>query len=156
MPRVIFAATFGALLAAAGQCLAASPPTAATFDPSFLDELANERNAARGPQQPIALPPAPYQRLRQPRHLTVCMSVQPWSPIYAKPDVLSPVIGRTTNSLAALADTEESFVRIERYDGKGVGYVLKPLVKPYHSDIRPNGTCTVAIAADGSVLFHIN
>ena len=131
---------------------ALAPCRAQTFDPDFLDRMAEERNAAKVPGKPITLPPAPHQALTQPRRLLVCMNVPQWAPILAPPRPDSPVIGRTTNIVAASMNTTAGYAEIVPFTSNSIGYVPKALLTPYRSLTTPGAPCTVAFNAAGRVV----
>ncbi len=130
-----------------------APCRAQTFDPGFLDRMAEERNAAKVPGKPITLPPAPRQVLVQPRRLLVCMSVPAWSPILAAPRPDAPVIGRTTDIVAASMNTMAGYAEIVPFTSSSIGYVSKALLIPYRSAMTPGAPCTVAFTTAGRVVF---
>ena len=140
-------------LAAALGIVALAPCRAQTFDPGFLDRMAEERNAAKVPGKPITLPPAPRQALTQPRRLLVCMNVPQWAPILAAPRPDSPVIGRTTNIVAASMNTTGGYAEIVPFTSSSIGYVSKALLTPYRLPTSPGAPCTVAFTAAGRVVF---
>ena len=129
------------------------PCRAQTIDPGFLDRMAEERNAAKVPGKPITLPPAPRQVLTQPRRLLVCMNVPQWAPILAAPRPDAPVIGRTTNIVAASMNVMGAYAEIVPFTSNSVGYVSKALLTPYRSATTPGAPCTVAFASGGRVVF---
>lgn len=149
-PLSITSLSFAAVLATA----ALAPCRAQTFDPGFLDRMAEERNAAKVPGKPIVLPPAPRQVLIQPRRLLVCMNAPQWSPILAAPRPDAPVIGRTTDIVAASMNTTAGYAEIVPFTNNSVGYVSKALLTPYHSATTPGAPCTVAFTTAGRVVFH--
>jgi len=130
------------------------PCRAQTFDPGFLDRMAEERNAAKVPGRPITLPPAPRQVLTQPRRLLVCMSVPAWSPILASPRPDALVIGRTTAAVAASMNTVSGFAEIVPFTSRSVGYVSKALLSPFHSSVKPDTTCTIVFGPRDQVLYQ--
>ena len=130
-----------------------TPCRAETIDPGFLDRMAEERNAAKVPGKPIVLPPAPRQVLTQPRRVLVCMNTPQWSPILAAPRPDAPVIGRTTNIVAASMNTTAGYAEIVPFTSNSVGYVSKALLTPYHSATTPGAPCTVAFTSAGRVVF---
>ena len=141
-------------LAAVLGIAAFAPCRAQTFDPSFLDRMAEERNAAKVPGKPITLPPAPHQVLTQPRQLLVCMSVPAWSPILAAPRPDAPVIGRTTSAVAASMNTVAGYAEVVPFTSHSVGYVSKALLSPFRSTVKPGTTCTVVFGPRDQVLYQ--
>ena len=131
-----------------------APARAETFDPDFLDRMAEERNAAKVPGKPIVLPPAPRQVLVQPRRLLVCMNVPQWSPILAAPRPDAPVIGRTLDVVAATTTTTAGYAEIVPFTSSSVGYVSNALLTPYRSTFAPGTPCTVAFTTAGRIAFH--
>jgi len=113
-------------------------------DIDFLDRLAAQRNAEMRPKPEQPAPVAtPQERLRPVSHLWFCMSTTPWQPVLSSPYAGASIIGRTLPQIAA---------------GKGWvnGFVPSSQIKPYHSDLKPNGTCTVAgLRLDGSPVFAL-
>jgi len=141
-------------LAAVLATAALTPCCAQTFDPDFLNRMAEERNAAKVPGKPIVLPPAPRQVLIQPRRLLVCMNVPQWAPILAAPRPDAPVIGRTTNIVAASMNTAAGYAEIVPFTSNSIGYVSKALLTPYHSATTSGAPCTVAFTKAGRVVFQ--
>ena len=141
-------------LAAVFATAALAPCRAQTFDPGFLDRMAEERNAAKVPGKPEPSPPARRQVLVQPRRLLVCMNAPQWSPILAAPRPDAPVIGRTTDIVAASMNTTAGYAQIVPSTNNSVGYVLKTLLTPYRSTLSPGTPCTVAFTTAGRVVFH--
>ena len=140
-------------LAAVLATAAIVPSRAETFDPNFLDRMAAERNAAKVPGKPIVVPPAPRQVVTQPLHLLVCMNVPQWAPILAAPRPDAPVIGRTTNIVAASMNTTAGYAEIVPFTSTSIGYVSKALLTPYRSSTTPGAPCTVAFNTAGRVVF---
>lgn len=149
-PRTIATLSLATALVSA----ALMPSQAQTFDPNFLDRMAEERNAAKVPGTPIPLPPAPRQILTQPRRLLVCMNVPQWAPILAAPRPDAPVIGRTTNIVAATVNTTADYAEIVPFTSGRIGYVSKSLLTPFRSVVTPGAPCTVAFASGGRVVFQ--
>jgi len=148
-PRLLAAA------AAAALVITTDAAPAQTFDPTLIDRHAEERAAARGPQPPIqSMPRVPPQVLHRPADLTVCMSAPAWSPIYAEPDQNSPVVGYAVQRVAMTKRLPNGFTEVLLVSGKGRGYLPSGLVTPYRNPLTPGDTCTVALAADGRVLFR--
>lgn len=148
-PFSITSLTLAAVLATA----ALSPARAQTFDPDFLDRMAEERNAAKVPGKPITLPPTPHQVLTQPRRLLVCMNVAQWSPILAAPRSDALVIGRTTNIVAASMNVMGGYAEVVPFTSNSVGYLPKTALTPYRSSTTPGAPCTVAFNTAGRVVF---
>lgn len=115
--------------------------------------MAEERNAAKVPDKPITPPPTPRQVLTQPRRLLVCMNAPQWAPILAAPRPDAPVIGRTTNIVAASMNTTAGYAEIVPFTSSSVGYVPKSILTPYHSVANPGAPCTVAFASGGRGVF---
>ena len=123
-------------------------------DVDFLDRLAAQRNAEMRPR-PEQTPPAatPRERLRPVNHLWVCMSTTPWQPVLSSPYPGATVIGRTQPQIAASIGWVNGYAEVLFYNGK-IGFVPSSQIKPYHSDLRPGSTCTVAgLRLDGSPAF---
>lgn len=125
-----------------------------TFDPNFLDRMAEERNAAKVPGRIEPSPPKRHQVVTQPRRLLVCMSVPAWSPILASPRLDAPVIGRTTRAVAASMNTVGGFAEIVPFTSHSVGYVSKVLLSPFHSTVKPGTTCTIVFGPRDQVLYQ--
>ena len=126
-------------------------------DIDFLDRLAAQRNAEMRPR-PEQTPPAatPRERLRPVNHLWVCMSTTPWQPILASPYPGATVIGRTLPQIAASIGWVNGYGEVLSYNGK-IGFVPASQIKPYHSDLKPGSTCTVAgLRIDGSPVFSLH
>lgn len=141
-------------LAAVLATTALAPCRAETFDPGFLDRMAEERNAAKVPGKPEPSPPKRHQVLIQPRRLLVCMNVTQWSPILAAPRPDAPVIGRTLDVAAATTTTTAGYAEIVPSTSNSVGYVAKALLTPYRSTLNPGAPCTVAFTTAGRIVFH--
>lgn len=126
-----------------------------TYDPNFLDRMAEERNAAKVPPpgRPAPLPPTPRQVLIQPRRLLVCMNVPQWAPILAAPRRDAQVIGRTTNIVAASMNFAGEYAEIVPFTSNSIGYLPRTLLTPYRSSTTPGAPCTVAFTAAGRVVF---
>lgn len=126
-----------------------------TYDPNFLDRMAEERNAAKVPPPglPAPLPPTPRQILIQPRRLLVCMNVPQWAPILAAPRPDAPVIGRTTNIVAASMNTTAGYAEIVPFTSNSIGYLPRTLLTSYRSSTTPGAPCTVAFTTAGRVVF---
>ena len=123
-------------------------------DIDFLDRLAAQRNAEMRPR-PEQTPPiaTPRERLRPVNHLWVCMSTTPWQPVLSSPYPGATVIGRTQPQIAASNGWVNGYAEVLFYNGK-IGFVPSAQIKPYHSDLRPGSTCTVAgLRLDGSPAF---
>lgn len=148
-PLSITSLGFAAVLATA----VFAPSRAQTFDPGFLDRLAEERNAAKVPGRPMVLPPAPRQILTQPRRLLVCMNVAQWSPILAAPRSDALVIGRTTNIVAASMNFTGGYAEVVPFTSNSIGYLPKAALTPYRSSTTPGAPCTVAFTSAGRVVF---
>ncbi len=137
-------------IAALAPCRAQAPQT---FDPGFLDRMAEERNAAKVPGKAITLPPAPRQVVTQPRQLLVCMSVPAFCPILAAPRADARVIGRTTDIVAASMNTTAGYAEIVPFTSDSIGYVPRSLLTAYRSAMAPGTPCTVAFTAAGRLAF---
>lgn len=126
-------------------------------DVNFLDRLAAQRNAAMRPRPEQPAPVAtPQERLRPAGHTWVCMSTTPWQPILASPYPGATIIGRTLPQIAASYGWVNGYGEVLAYNGK-IGFVPSSQIKPYHSDLKPNGTCTVAgLRLDGSPVFSLH
>lgn len=148
--RTIATLSLATVLASA----ALMPSRAQTFDPNFLDRMAEERNAAKTPGKPIVLPPTLPQVLSQPRRLLICMNVPQWAPILAAPRSDALVIGRTTNIVAATTNTTADYAEIVPFASGRIGYVSKSLLTPFRSVMNPGAPCTVAFALGGRVVFQ--
>jgi len=144
---LIAAILFGTSLAhqARGQALP---------DVNFLDRPAAQRNAEMRPRPEQPAPVAtPQERLRPVGHLWVCMSTTPWQPVLSSPYSEASIIGRTQPQIAAGNGWVNGYAEVLFYNGK-IGFVPSSQIMPYHSDIKPNSTCTVAgLRIDGSPAF---
>jgi len=125
-------------------------------DVNFLDRLAAQRNAEMRPRPEQPAPVATLQeRLRPVGHLWVCMSTTPWQPVLSSPYAGASIIGRTLPQIAAGNGWVNGYAEVLSYNGK-IGFVPSSQIKPYHSDLKPNGTCTVAgLRLDGSPVFAL-
>ncbi len=125
-------------------------------DVNFLDPLAAQRNAEMRPRPEQPAPVATLQeRLRPVGHLWVCMSTTPWQPVLSSPYAGASIIGRTLPQIAAGNGWVNGYAEVLSYNGK-IGFVPSSQIKPYHSDLKPNGTCTVAgLRLDGSPVFAL-
>lgn len=126
-------------------------------DVDFLDRLAAQRNAELRPRPQQPAPAAiPQERLRPAGHQWVCMSTTPWQPVLSSPYPGATVIGRTQPQIAASIGWVNGYGEVLFYNGK-IGFVPSSQIKPYHSDLKPNGTCTVAgLRLDGSPVFSLH
>ena len=142
-----------ALLTVAG-CVAASVAHAQLTGPE-LDRMAAERNAEMRPIAPLPRPPhaVSHEDIRPADRLWVCMSTDPYQPVYAAPSPSAPVIGQTMSDIAVSGGPVNGFMTILR--GGGVlGYIPASSVRPYQSTVKPNGTCRIAgVRPDGSPAF---
>ncbi len=120
----------------------------------YLDRLSAERNAQMKPRPDLPAPvPTPHERIIPTNHLWVCMSTTPWQPVLASPYPSAPVIGQTQQMVAASIGWVDGYAEVLHYNGK-IGFIPASTVKPYHSDINPHGTCTVAgLRPNGTPLF---
>ena len=123
-------------------------------DFKFLDGIAAQRNAELRPRPEQPAPMAtPHERLRPTGHLWVCMSTTPWQPVLASPSPRAEVIGLTQPQIAASYGWVNGYAQVLFYNGK-LGFVPSTQIKPYHSEVNANGTCTVAgLRSDGSPAF---
>lgn len=147
------------ILAAAALFGTAMMPSAhaqALPDIKFLDGIAAQRNAEMQPKPERAAPVAtPQERLRPVGHLWVCMSTTPWQPVLSSPYPTASVVGRTLPQIAAGSGWVNGYAEVLSYNGK-IGFVSSSQIRPYHSDLKPNGTCTVAgLRIDGSPVFAL-
>ena len=126
-------------------------------DVDFLDRLAAQRNAEMRPRPEQPAPVAtPQERLRPASHQWMCMSTTPWQPIRSSPSPSASVIGQTLPQIAASIGWVNGFAEVLSYNGR-IGYVPSSEIKPYHSNLKPNGTCTVAgLRIDGSPVFALH
>ena len=130
--------------AALGTAMVQQAHGQALPDVNFLDRLAAQRNVEMRPRPEQPAPVATRQeRLRPVGHQWVCMSTTPWQLVLSSPYSGASVIGRTQQQIAASIDWVNGFAQVLFYNGK-IGYVPSSEVKPYHSDLRPNSSCTVA------------
>lgn len=127
---------------------------AQTFDPGFLDRMAEERNTAKVPGKPITLPPTPPQVLTQPRQLLVCMGIPAWSPILAAPRSDAPVIGRSISAIAVSMNTVGGYAEVVPFTSHSVGYVSKALLSPFRSTVKPGMVCTVVVGPHDQILYQ--
>ncbi len=125
-------------------------------DVNFLDRLAAQRNAEMQPRPEQPAPVAtPQERLRPVSHLWVCMSTTPWQPVLSSPYAGASIIGRTLPQIAAGNGWVNGYAEVLFYNGK-IGFVPSSRIKPYHSDLKPSGTCTVAgLRLDGSPVLAL-
>lgn len=125
-------------------------------DVNFLDRLAAQRNAEMPPRPEQPAPVAtPQERLRPIGHLWVCMSITPWQPVLSSPYAGASIIGRTLPQIAAGNGWVNGYAEVLFYNGK-IGFVPSSQIKPYHSDLKPSGTCTVAgLRLDGSPVLAL-
>jgi len=120
----------------------------------YLDNLSAQRNAQIRPRPDLPAPvPTPHERNIPTNRLWVCMSTTPWQPVLASPYPSAPVIGQTQQMVAASNGWVDGYAEVLHYNGK-IGFIPSSTVKPYHSDINPHGTCTVAgLRPNGTPLF---
>ena len=125
-------------------------------DVKFLDGIAAQRNAEMRPRPDRDAPVAtPQERLRPTNRLWVCMSTTPWQPVLSSPYPTASIIGRTLPQIAAGNGWVNGYAEVLFYNGK-IGFVPSSQIKPYHSDVKANGTCTVAgLRLDGSPVFAL-
>lgn len=113
-------------------------------DVKFLDGIAAQRNAAMRPRPEQPAPVAtPHERLRPTGRLWTCMSTTPWQPILSSPYPTASIIGRTLPQIAAGNGWVNGYGEVLSYNGK-IGFVPSSQIRPYHSELNANGTCTVA------------
>lgn len=126
-------------------------------DIDFLDRLAAQCNAELRPRPQQPAPAAtPQERLRPAGHQWVCMSTTPWQPVLSSLYAGATVIGRTQPQIAASIGWVNGYAEVLFYNGK-IGFVPSSQIKPSHSDLKPNGTCTVAgLRLDGSPVFSLH
>jgi hypothetical protein len=149
-----------ATLAALGLTAMASQASAqqSGFTPQQLDQLSNQRQQEIGPRN--YGPPVPQSEvlqsdIRPPSKLLVCMSADPWKPVYAAPSLSAPVIGETLSQVAVSGPTTSGFEPVLFGPGK-TGYVPANEVRPFQSTIKPGLTCTISgIRPNGSAVFDI-
>lgn len=127
--------------------------------PQQLDEMSRQRQQAVGPRNWGPPPPQssiPKENLRPTGTLLVCMSADPWQPVYAQPDTSAPVIGKTLPQVAVSGRSVNGFVPMLFGPGK-TGYVPEAEVRPFQSDIRPGLSCTISgVRPNGSAVFDIH
>lgn len=83
------------------------------------------------------------------------MSTTPWQPVLSSPYAGASIIGRTLPQIAAGNGWVNGYAEVLSYNGK-IGFVPSSQIKPYHSDLKPSGTCTVAgLRLDGSPVFAL-
>lgn len=144
-----------ALLTVAASVAASSSAAHAQLTGPELDRMAAERNAEMRPIAPLPRPPHTdtHEVIRPADRLWVCMSTDPYQPVYASPKLSAPVIGQTMSEVAVSGGPVNGFVTILR--GGGVlGFIPASSVRPYHSTIQPNGTCRIAgVRPNGSAAF---
>ena len=93
---------------------------------------------------------------RPPNTLLVCMSADPWKPVYAQPNTSAPVIGKTLPQVAVSGRSINGFVPVLFGPGK-TGYVPEAEVRPFQSDIKPGLSCTISgVRPNGSAVFNIH
>ena len=120
-----------------------------------LDRMAAERNAEMRPIAPLPRPPhaVSHEDIRPADRLWVCMSTDPYQPVYAAPSLSAPVIGQTMSDVAVAGGWVNGFATILRGGGR-LGYIPTSSVRPDHSAVNPNGTCRIAgVRPDGSPVF---
>ena len=129
------------------------------FTPQQLDEMSKQRQQAVGPRDWGPPPPQsslPKENLRPPNTLLVCMSADPWKPVYAQPNTSAPVIGKTLPQVAVSGRSVNGFVPVLFGPGK-TGYVPEAEVRPFQSDIKPGLSCTISgVRPNGSAVFNIH
>ena len=141
-----------ALLTVAGG-VAASVAHAQLTGPE-LDRMAAERNAEMRPIAPLPRPPhaVSHEDIRPADRLWVCMSTEPYQPVYAAPSTAAPVIGQTMSDIAVSGAWVNGFATILRGGGR-LGYIPASSVRPYQP-LHPGGTCRIAgVRPDGSPVF---
>jgi hypothetical protein len=98
----------------------------------------------------------PKEDIRPANRLLVCMSTDPWKPVYLQPSTSAPVIGKTMDYVAVSGQTAEGFVPILFGPGK-TGYVPAGEVRPFHSTVKPGLSCTISgVRPNGSAVFAIH
>jgi hypothetical protein len=129
------------------------------FTPQQLDEMSKQRQEQIGPRNWGPPPPQssiPKEALRQPSELLVCMSADPWKPVYAEPSSGATVIGKTLPQVAVSGRTINGFVPVLFGPGR-TGYVSASEVRPFKSDLNPNASCTISgLRPNGSAVFNIH
>lgn len=145
-------------LAAGAMCLAFAisgrAQAQALPDTKFLDDFAARRNAEMPPRsEQRAHAPTQREALQPTRRSWVCMSTTPWQPVLASPSPRAAVIGRTQPQIAVSGNRVDGYAEVLFYNGK-LGFVPASQIQPYHSEVNPHGTCTVAgVRADNSPVF---
>lgn len=125
-------------------------------DLDYLERLSAERNAQiRRPNLPAPVP-TPHERVIPTNHPWVCMSTTPWQPVLASPNPKAPVIGQTQSMIAASHGWIDGYAEVLHYNGK-IGFIPASNVKPFHSDINPNATCTIpGLRLNGTPIFDLH
>ena len=141
-----------------GQALAQQTP-GTPFTPQQLDQQSQERMNATGPRNWGPPPPQssiPPEKLTQPDEMLVCMSSDPWKPVYSQPSSSGAVIGKTLLEVAVKGETVNGFVPILFGPGK-TGYVPATEVRPFQSTIKPGLACSIAgLRPNGAAVFDIH
>ena len=147
------------LLAAAviGAATPAVQAHAQGFTPQELDRMSQERSNARSHPDPGPRPAPgnqPREALRQPPGLWVCMSTDQYIPVLGAPSANARQIGMSSGRIAA-GPNQGDYTSVLFAEGK-VGYVPKAAVRPYHNQLNPRATCTVAgFKPSGVVQFDV-
>jgi hypothetical protein len=152
-----------AALAALGLATAIGPAQAqqsqSGLTPQQLDQMSKERQHEIGPRNWGPPPPQssiPKEILRQPTQLLVCMSADPWKPVYAHPSTAAAVIGKTLPEVAVSGRTVGGFVPVLFGPGR-TGYVPADDVRPFRSEFNPGASCTISgLRPNGSAVFDIH
>jgi hypothetical protein len=130
-----------------------------TPTPQQLDQMSKERMQAIGPRNwgpPVPQSAVPKEDIRPSNQLLVCMSADPWKPVYSRPSTSSGEIGKTLPQVAAKGATVDGFVPILFGPGR-TGYVPASEVRPFQSTLKPGSTCTISgVRINGSAVFDLH
>ena len=123
----------------------------------YLDRLSAQRNAEMKPRpdRPAPMPTMP-ERIIPTHHQWVCMSTTPWQPVLSAPNPRASVIGQTQQMVAASIGWVDGYAEILHYNGR-IGFIPASTVKPFHNDLKPNGTCTIlGLRLNGTPVFDFH
>lgn len=140
-----------------GVVLACSAQAQKPSNLDYLDRLSAQRNAEMRPRpdRPAPVPTLP-ERIVPTNHQWVCMSTTPWQPVLSAPNPRASVIGQTQQMVAASIGWVNGYAEVLHYNGK-IGFIPSSTVRPFHNDIKPNGTCTVpGLRLNGTPVFDFH
>jgi len=108
------------------------------------DQLLNEAGRSPIPELPRPRHADQQAKLYETRYPFVCMGIDPWQPVYSKPDYASQVPNWLTQSAVAVTGNPiNGFLQILFYNGNAA-FVPAASIHTYRGINNPAATCTFA------------